>query len=589
MMVKKISIFIPIIVLLVIFNCKKEDQLKKANIQTISIEVKNDSIYLNGNIINSESNKIDSSGFVISSNKNPTINSQVFFSKKKDDKGNFTITIVDNFKKDSIYFVRAFFQSEGYVFYGNEVSFISKNLNLPKIEDFSPIFGIDNEYVKIYGSNFSNNVNDVSVFFGSKQAEIISCSLNRILVKIPPYSNSENCFISVKVKSNQAISSKAFFLYGPVINNFSPVEGNGEMTITINGNYFSGIRYRNTVLIGTYVAEIVEASEKMLIVRSDLSNFLPGSYHISVVANDKTAISNSTLNVISPWKQLAYLPIPGISGAPTFRINNKIYLCTGTTNWLSTGGYSKLFLEYDIITNTWKRKADFPGVARNRAVGFSVGDKGYIGLGVSFVNDMTLYPSDFWEYNSSTDSWTQKSDFPGGGRENSMGFTYSNKGFILMGRNIGGQFADFWSYDPGADKWQSLPDFISKGISRFNIAILNDKLYIIGGEDSYSFKNEIWKFDLITNEWSFVIQYSFNPIFTFYGNNKCYIMDTNLKLFEYFPESNSLKMMPIFPGSKRILVDRGSGLIFNGKIYYGTGCMSGFGECLNDFWSFDLN
>jgi len=41
----------------------------------------------------------------------------------------------------------------------------------------------------------------------------------------------------------------------------------------------------------------------------------------------------------------------------------------------------KDFWEYDPVANTWTQKADFGGTTRQRAVGFSIGGKGYIGLG----------------------------------------------------------------------------------------------------------------------------------------------------------------------------------------------------------------
>ena len=43
--------------------------------------------------------------------------------------------------------------------------------------------------------------------------------------------------------------------------------------------------------------------------------------------------------------------------------------------------------------NTWTQKADFGGTARNAAVGFSIGSKGYIGTGYD-----GSYCKDFWEY-----------------------------------------------------------------------------------------------------------------------------------------------------------------------------------------------
>ena len=41
----------------------------------------------------------------------------------------------------------------------------------------------------------------------------------------------------------------------------------------------------------------------------------------------------------------------------------------------------KDFWEYDPAANTWTQKADFGGTARDGAVGFSIGSKGYIGTG----------------------------------------------------------------------------------------------------------------------------------------------------------------------------------------------------------------
>ena len=54
----------------------------------------------------------------------------------------------------------------------------------------------------------------------------------------------------------------------------------------------------------------------------------------------------------------------------------------------------KDFWEYDPATNAWTQKADFGGTARDGAVGFSIGSKGYIGTGY----DGTGSTKDFWEY-----------------------------------------------------------------------------------------------------------------------------------------------------------------------------------------------
>ncbi|MEZ5067507.1 MAG: hypothetical protein R2847_03055 [Bacteroidia bacterium] len=39
------------------------------------------------------------------------------------------------------------------------------------------------------------------------------------------------------------------------------------------------------------------------------------------------------------------------------------------------------FYMYDPLTNTWTMKATFPGLQRQGAIGFTIDNKGYFGLG----------------------------------------------------------------------------------------------------------------------------------------------------------------------------------------------------------------
>lgn len=60
--------------------------------------------------------------------------------------------------------------------------------------------------------------------------------------------------------------------------------------------------------------------------------------------------------------------------------------------------------------NAWTQKSSppTPFTARNACAGFSVGNKGYFGTG----GDLAGVTSDWFEYDPSTDSWTQKTSFP---------------------------------------------------------------------------------------------------------------------------------------------------------------------------------
>ena len=114
-------------------------------------------------------------------------------------------------------------------------------------------------------------------------------------------------------------------------------------------------------------------------------------------------------------------------------INGENVVCTFTNTNNTTAACTP---------NLWTQKANFGGGARFSAVGFSIGNKGYIGTGNN-------YPQDFWEYDPITNLWTQKANFGGGPRRDAVGFSIGNKGYIGTGQNNNGNSrSDFWCYTP---------------------------------------------------------------------------------------------------------------------------------------------
>ncbi len=75
--------------------------------------------------------------------------------------------------------------------------------------------------------------------------------------------------------------------------------------------------------------------------------------------------------------------------------DSKGYICTGRIKDAQGAQYeTKELWEYESETNIWKRKEDFGGAARRGAVGFSIGNKGYIGTGYGLGGPL----NDFWEF-----------------------------------------------------------------------------------------------------------------------------------------------------------------------------------------------
>ena len=77
-----------------------------------------------------------------------------------------------------------------------------------------------------------------------------------------------------------------------------------------------------------------------------------------------------------------------------------------------------LFICFDISSqNIWSKRASIGGSKRERGISFSIGSRGYAGLGQDTLNNMI---SDFWEFDPGTNSWTQKASFTGGGRRDAI-------------------------------------------------------------------------------------------------------------------------------------------------------------------------
>jgi len=100
----------------------------------------------------------------------------------------------------------------------------------------------------------------------------------------------------------------------------------------------------------------------------------------------------------------------------------------------------------------WIQKANFTG-NRVWAVGFSIGNKGYMGTGVDY-NASTSAPvhNDFWEYDLATNVWTQKANFTGN-RVGAVGFSIGSKGYMGTGVDYNASTSapvhnDFWEFNP---------------------------------------------------------------------------------------------------------------------------------------------
>lgn len=154
--------------------------------------------------------------------------------------------------------------------------------------------------------------------------------------------------------------------------------------------------------------------------------------------------------------------------------------------------------------NEWVSKAAFPGTGRKEAASFVIGDKLYVGTGFGFESNAQRYFKDFWEYNSTTNTWSRKADFPGGVIGQAICFSLNGKGYVGLGYRMdcppeglcnAVYYRDLYTYDPQADTWQKVASF---DIGEFGSTaagtafVINNKAYIQN-------LNKFWEFDPLAN------------------------------------------------------------------------------------------
>ena len=290
------------------------------------------------------------------------------------------------------------------------------------------------------------------------------------------------------------------------------------------------------------------------------------------------------------WVQKADFAGSARYDAVGFSISDKGYIGTGLSylNYYPYYQFSKDFWEYDPSTDSWTQKADFGGTGRSGAVGFSVGSKGYIGTGLSYLNYYPYYQfnNDFWEYDPSANSWTQNASFGGTVRYLAVGFSIGNKGYIGTGGN---HYNDFWEYDPSTDAWTQKANFGGTGRLGAVGFSIGSKGYIGTGDDG-NFRNDFWEYDPSFNDWTQKADFGGIGRYSAVGfsiGGKGY-MGTGVSqtypyypidFWQYDPANNGWTQKADFEGGVRF---GATGLSIGSKGFIGMGNDPG----IKDFWEY---
>ncbi len=181
-----------------------------------------------------------------------------------------------------------------------------------------------------------------------------------------------------------------------------------------------------------------------------------------------------------------------------------IHFFIGNRFYVGSNLKSRKFWEFNVDTRQLTRKADFPGRLRDIGVSMAIKGKGYFGTGRATTNGLQLF-NDLWEYDPITDQWKEKSPFPGGERYNAMGFSLDDAGYLGMGYN-GTYLKDLWKYNPNDDSWVELTSMprSARGRESPTVFQIGNKVYVGSGKVGFdgTCASDFWEYDVEKDGWA---------------------------------------------------------------------------------------
>jgi len=265
---------------------------------------------------------------------------------------------------------------------------------------------------------------------------------------------------------------------------------------------------------------------------------------------------------INDWTQLNDFPGTARASATSFVVGDKAFICFGRSGWKGDGFLKELW-EYDSQTDIWTRKSDYPGPARVKAVAGVIGTKAYIGMGSIGVYDESKLFNDFWEYDTQTDTWSQKASFPGEGRNDMFCTAVNGAIYTTMGFTVYKRSDETWRYDPQSDIWTQMPKnpYNASNIAGFTIG---NSFYVGTGFRGYNM-DIFYRFQTDIQKWTRMADLP-DPRMLSNGvavNDKGYILLGRYwngaqnggrllsDIVEYDPATNSWTKRGNFPGGAR--------------------------------------
>ncbi|MBT7825474.1 MAG: hypothetical protein HN600_02675 [Bacteroidetes bacterium] len=428
-------------------------------------------------------------GFVYSLSPLPTISSQKINVNTTLKEFSANITGLTPTKK---YYIRAFVKNSRGIAYGDELSFTTQLPNLPTITTDSILLH-DCHSAKI-GGFISNDggafVNSRGVCWSTNPDPTLSDDKVAIGNSFGQFSIDIN---SLKPYTTYYFRAFATNYAGTVYGNEIRIQTLGDCWERKQDAPFTGyINVSFSFAVGDYGYVLFDdgfwrydPQNESWLKLANLPCYADGGYTSFVIGN-KAYVGTGFENGFptryhqdfwvydidsNSWKKLADYGGGKLGGAFGFAVNGKGYVGGGKT----TSGYSKEFWEYDPNQNKWTKKANLM-------------QNSYYEKGLESANNGMLISNvaDLFIYNVNSNYWSQKKDYPG-----ETGFravVFSLKDSIIVG--VLDRNKDIYKYKTLLDKWTQLTAFPGNFMDYPFCFMINQKGYVGMGR----YRPEIWEY-----------------------------------------------------------------------------------------------
>ena len=450
---------------------------------------------------------------------NPTINNFFLGLGQTNNSGNINVTAT-GLNTGSIYYCRAYAKDSFNIFYGQELSFAQNyfavtsigvsntgNLELTatgSLEIDGNVNVLEYGHCWIAGGGIPT-INDNRSNYGATASSVLNYTteingLQQSSYSIRAYATDGTI---VKYGNTIAYTPNNYFLLSNDIATMMPFEIDvstalnisGSVTILNRGHCWS----TNTTPTLQNTHTSLGSTNTSGTFLSAITNLPLGVqyYARSFAYSNTDTVYGTIIPIQLHMEQVNNFPVTSRAFAFSFVINNKGYVGGGMFNlpnesqqWLND------FWEYNETADTWSQKANFGGGQITHTATFAIDNDGYVVTGANSVG----YVDNGWKYNSGSNTWSQISDLPGGARYGCIGFSANGKGYIGLGKNTT-YYNDLWQYEPQSDMWVQKAYLPDNGFYGGTCFTLNDIAYCGMGVMNNNGSSRWYEYNTLSDIW----------------------------------------------------------------------------------------